>query len=84
MSTDSDSEIEKLEQEHTYCRKLANFHQKMVCDDFFAKDRDFHLLKMKKYDDLCEELGKKIGQLYQENKQKDAKQKSNVDNGKKD
>jgi hypothetical protein len=68
MSTDNNSEIEKLEQEHTYCRRLANFHQKAACDDFFAKYRDFHLLKMKEYDDLCEELGKKIGQLYQKRK----------------
>jgi hypothetical protein len=57
-------EIEELEKLHRFYRTLADFHQKQACNKDFTNDRDFHLHKMKHYDDLLEQTTQKITALY--------------------
>jgi hypothetical protein len=57
-------EIEELEKLYSFYKALANFHQKQACDKDFTMYRDFHLHKMKYYDDLLEKTDQKITAIY--------------------
>ncbi|KAA6337761.1 hypothetical protein EZS27_014190 [termite gut metagenome] len=70
------SEIEEIEKQYNFYRTLANFHQKMVCNELFAEHSDFHLKKMKECDDICQQIGEQITQLCQKINKKNGNKKN--------